>query len=30
MRVQGVVYDGEGEPVVDALVEIWQAGPSGR
>ena len=30
VRIQGVVYDGEGEPVVDALVEIWQAGPSGR
>jgi len=29
VRIEGVVYDGEG-PVVDALVEIWQAGPSGR
>jgi protocatechuate 3,4-dioxygenase, alpha subunit len=30
VRVGGVVYDGDGQPVVDALVEIWQAGPSGR
>jgi len=30
VRIQGVVYDGDGEPVVDALVEVWQAGPSGR
>ena len=29
MRIEGVVYDAEG-PVVDALLEIWQAGPSGR
>lgn len=30
VRVEGVVYDGEGAPVVDALVEVWQACPSGR
>ena len=30
VRIEGVVYDGDGEPVVDALVEIWQAAPSGR
>ena len=29
VRVQGVVYDAEG-PVVDALIETWQAAPSGR
>jgi protocatechuate 3,4-dioxygenase alpha subunit len=30
LRLEGVVYDGEGEPVVDALIEIWQADQSGR
>lgn len=30
VRIEGVVYDGEGEPVTDALVEIWQAGRAGR
>jgi protocatechuate 3,4-dioxygenase alpha subunit len=30
VRIEGVVFDGDGEPVVDALVEIWQAAPSGR
>jgi protocatechuate 3,4-dioxygenase, alpha subunit len=30
LRIEGIVYDGEGEPVVDALIEIWQADPSGR
>jgi protocatechuate 3,4-dioxygenase alpha subunit len=29
VRIEGVVYDAEG-PVVDALIEIWQAAPSGR
>lgn len=28
--VRGSVYDGEGTPVVDALVETWQADPDGR
>ncbi len=28
--ITGVVYDGAGEPVVDALVEIWQANRHGR
>ncbi len=28
--ITGAVYDGEGEPVVDALVEIWQANRHGR
>ncbi len=30
VRLEGVVYDGEGEPVSDALVEIWQANRGGR
>ena len=30
IRVEGRVLDGEGEPVLDALVEIWQAGGDGR
>lgn len=30
IRLSGVVYDGEGEPVVDAVVEIWQANRAGR
>ena len=28
--ITGAVYDGGGEPVVDALVEIWQANRHGR
>ena len=28
IRIAGVVYDGAGEPVTDAMVEISQAGPS--
>jgi protocatechuate 3,4-dioxygenase alpha subunit len=28
--IEGIVYDGDGEPVVDALVEIWQANRAGR
>ena len=28
--ITGAVYDGAGEPVVDALVEIWQANRHGR
>lgn len=27
--LHGVVYDGAGEPVPDALLEFWQAGPDG-
>lgn len=27
--LRGTVYDGAGEPVNDALVETWQAGPDG-
>lgn len=29
-RLRGTVYDGEGQPVPDAMVEIWQADPEGR
>jgi protocatechuate 3,4-dioxygenase alpha subunit len=28
--VSGRVFDGAGEPVIDALVESWQADPAGR
>jgi protocatechuate 3,4-dioxygenase, alpha subunit len=30
IRVRGVVYDGDGKVVPDALIEIWQADRSGR
>jgi len=30
VRVGGVVLDGSGEPVDDALIEIWQANRAGR
>lgn len=30
IRLHGRVLDGAGDPVPDALVEIWQAGPDGR
>lgn len=30
IRVAGCVLDGDGEPVPDAMVEIWQADPEGR
>ena len=30
VRLHGAVTDGEGAPVPDALVEIWQADPDGR
>ncbi|TAM70623.1 MAG: protocatechuate 3,4-dioxygenase subunit alpha [Microbacteriaceae bacterium] len=30
IRLHGTVYDGEGTPVPDALVEIWQADAAGR
>lgn len=29
VRVAGRVLDGAGEPVPDALIEVWQAGPDG-
>ena len=30
ITIGGTVYDGAGEVVTDALVEIWQANPAGR
>jgi len=30
IRVEGSVYDGAGQPVNDALIEIWQADGKGR
>jgi protocatechuate 3,4-dioxygenase, alpha subunit len=30
VRIGGTVYDGAGEPVPDAMVEIWQANRAGR
>lgn len=30
IRIEGVVLDGEGAPVDDAMVEIWQADAEGR
>jgi protocatechuate 3,4-dioxygenase, alpha subunit len=30
VRIEGTIYDGAGEPVPDAMVEIWQADASGR
>jgi protocatechuate 3,4-dioxygenase alpha subunit len=30
IRIEGVIYDGSGAPVRDALIEIWQADASGR
>jgi protocatechuate 3,4-dioxygenase alpha subunit len=30
IRIEGVVRDGDGAPVPDALLELWQAGPDGR
>jgi protocatechuate 3,4-dioxygenase alpha subunit len=30
IRIEGKVFDGDGEPVSDALVEIWQANCYGR
>ena len=29
VRIEGAVYDGAGEPVPDAMVEIWQANEAG-
>ncbi|ASQ94530.1 protocatechuate 3,4-dioxygenase subunit alpha [Streptomyces sp. 11-1-2] len=29
ITLHGYVYDGEGAPVPDALIELWQAGPDG-
>ena len=30
IRIEGVVYDGNGAPVSDAMLEIWQADAQGR
>jgi protocatechuate 3,4-dioxygenase, alpha subunit len=30
IRIEGTVYDGVGDVVPDAMVEIWQANPAGR
>jgi protocatechuate 3,4-dioxygenase alpha subunit len=30
IRIEGAVYDGAGEPISDAMVEIWQANGAGR
>ena len=30
VRIEGLVIDGDGAPVPDAMVEIWQADPEGR
>jgi len=30
VRLHGTVYDGAGEAIPDALVELWQPGPDGR
>jgi protocatechuate 3,4-dioxygenase, alpha subunit len=30
IRIEGTVFDGEGAPVNDALIEVWQANEAGR
>jgi protocatechuate 3,4-dioxygenase alpha subunit len=30
IRVEGIVYDGYGAPIVDCMLEIWQADAQGR
>ncbi len=30
IRIEGTVYDGAGDPLSDAMVEIWQANGAGR
>ncbi len=30
IRIEGIVYDGSGTPVRDAVIEIWQANAAGR
>lgn len=30
VRLHGRVLDGNGDPVPDAIIELWQAGPDGR
>jgi protocatechuate 3,4-dioxygenase, alpha subunit len=30
IRIEGIIYDGGGEPVRDAMIELWQADGAGR
>ena len=30
IRIEGAIYDGDGQPIVDAMIEIWQADAQGR
>jgi protocatechuate 3,4-dioxygenase alpha subunit len=30
IRIEGCVYDGDGKPINDAMIEIWQADAQGR
>ena len=30
IRIEGVIYDGDGQPITDAMLEIWQADAQGR
>ena len=30
IRIEGIIYDGNGAPVKDAMVEIWQANAQGK
>jgi protocatechuate 3,4-dioxygenase alpha subunit len=30
IRIEGIIYDGAGTPIFDALVELWQADAQGR
>lgn len=30
IRIEGRVFDGEGKPITDAMIEIWQADAAGR
>src|SRR5919109_812636 len=30
IKIEGRVFDGDGQPIVDSMIEIWQADPAGR
>lgn len=30
IRIEGIIYDGDGKPIDDAMLEIWQADAQGR
>lgn len=30
IRIEGIVYDGDGKPIPDSMIEIWQADAAGR